>query len=127
MAGRKDLYKILEVTRDADQDDIRKAYRKMALKYHPDKQGGKTEAEIEAASTKFKGVSEAYEILSDPEKKSKYDNGVEVEDIDNPHASAGGGGGFHGGHGGPGGIDPNLIFQMFMQQQHGGGGGMRFG
>ena len=125
MAGRKDLYKILEVTRDADQDDIRKAYRKMALKYHPDKQGGKTEAEIEAASTKFKAVSEAYEILSDPEKKSRYDSGVEVEDIDNPHASAGGGGGFHGGHGG---IDPNLIFQMFMQQQHGGGGGgMRFG
>lgn len=124
MAGRKDLYKILEVTRDADQDDIRKAYRKMALKYHPDKQGGKTEVEIEAASTKFKAVSEAYEILSDPEKKSRYDSGVEVEDIDNPHASAGGGGGFHGGHGG---IDPNLLFQMFMQQQHGGGGGMRFG
>jgi DnaJ homolog subfamily C member 7 len=126
MAGRKDLYKILEVPRDSEQDDFRKAYRKLALKYHPDKQGGKSEAEIEAASTKFKAVSEAYEILSDPEKKAKYDSGVEVEDLDNPHASGGGGGGFHGGpHGG---IDPNIIFQMFMQQQHGGGGrGMRFG
>lgn len=120
MAGRKDLYKILEVTRDADQDDIRKAYRKLALKYHPDKQGGKSDAEIEAASTKFKAISEAYEILSDTEKKARYDSGVEVEDIDNPHASAGGGG-FHGGHGG---IDPNILFQMFMQQN---GGGMRFG
>jgi DnaJ homolog subfamily C member 7 len=129
MAGRKDLYKILEVTRDAEQDDFRKAYRKLALKYHPDKQGGKSEAEAEAASTKFKAVSEAYEILSDPEKKARYDSGVEVEDIDNPHASPGGrggGGGFHG-HGGHGGIDPNIIFQMFMQQQQGGGGGMRFG
>lgn len=118
MAGRKDLYKILEVSRDADPDDIRKAYRKLALKCHPDKQAGKSEAEIEIASTKFKAVSEAYEILSDPEKKSKYDSGVDIEDIDNPHAG-------HGGGGGHGGIDPNVLFQMFMQQQ--GGGGMRFG
>eukprot|EP00604_Paraphysomonas_vestita_P000670 CAMPEP_0174824782 /NCGR_PEP_ID=MMETSP1107-20130205/38037_1 /TAXON_ID=36770 /ORGANISM="Paraphysomonas vestita, Strain GFlagA" /LENGTH=308 /DNA_ID=CAMNT_0016053973 /DNA_START=569 /DNA_END=1495 /DNA_ORIENTATION=+ len=126
MAGRKDLYKILEVGRDADPDDIRKAYRKLALKYHPDKQAGKSEAEIETASTKFKAVSEAYEILSDPEKKSKYDSGVDIEDLDNPHAGHGGGGGF-GGHGGHSGIDPNILFQMFMQQQGGGHGGMRFG
>ena len=120
MAGRKDLYKILEVSRDADADDVRKAYRRLALKYHPDKQAGKSEAEVEAASSKFKAISEAYEILSDPEKKSKYDSGVEIEDIDNPHA----GGGNYGGHGGHGGVDPNILFQMFMQQQ---GGGMRFG
>jgi DnaJ homolog subfamily C member 7 len=115
-AGRKDLYGILGVAQDADDDAIRKAYRKAALKCHPDKQANKSEEEKAAAEALFKSTSEAYEILSDSEKRSRYDQGVEVEDLENPHASA------HG-HGGHGGIDPNILFQMFMQQQHGHGRG----
>lgn len=118
--GKKDLYKSLGVMRDATEDDIKKAYKKLALKYHPDRNSNKSEAEKELANTKFKEIGEAYEILSDPEKKQRYDQGVDVEDIDNPHAGPRG-----GGMGGMGGIDPNMIFQMFMQQQ--GGGGRRGG
>jgi DnaJ family protein C protein 7 len=122
MAKRKDLYKILGVARDADEKEINKAYKKAALLYHPDKQTGKSDEERAAAEAKFKAVGEAYEVLSDPEKKARYDSGVDVEDLDNPHAGPGGhgGGGYHGGHGG---IDPSVLFQMFMQQQGGGGGG----
>lgn len=64
----KDYYKILGVGRNASQDEIKKAYRKLALKYHPDKTKGDKEAE-----TKFKEISEAYEVLKDPEKRKKYD------------------------------------------------------
>ena len=119
--GKKDLYKSLGVMRDATDSEIKKAYKKSALKWHPDRNSSKSEAEQETANTKFKEIGEAYEILSDPEKKQRYDQGVDVEDIDNPHAGPGGRGGH--GHGGMGGIDPNMLFQMFMQQQGGGGGG----
>ena len=61
-----DYYKILNVSKNATSDEIKKQYKKMALKYHPDRSGGDTEM--------FKKVSEAYEILSNPEKKSEYDN-----------------------------------------------------
>lgn len=64
----KDYYKILGVTKSASQEDIKKAYRKLAVKYHPDKTKGDKEAE-----NKFKEVSEAYEVLKDPEKRRKYD------------------------------------------------------
>ena len=114
---RKDLYKILGVARDADEKDISRAYKKAALKYHPDRQSGKTDEERAAAEAMFKSIGEAYEILSDKEKKERYDSGVEVEDIDDPH------GGHHRGGGGHGGIDPSVLFQMFMQQQGGGMGG----
>lgn len=65
-------------------------------------------------------------MLSDPTKKQRYDDGVEEQDLDNPHAQPGGGHGGMQGHGGMGGIDPEMLFQMFMQQQGGGGvgGGM---
>jgi len=64
-----DYYSTLGVDRNASSDDIKKAYRKLAIKYHPDKNGGDKESE-----RKFREVSEAYETLSDPEKKRKYDN-----------------------------------------------------
>lgn len=64
-----DYYKTLGVTKDATSDDIKKAYRKLALKYHPDKNPGNKEAE-----DKFKKMSEAYAVLSDAEKRKEYDN-----------------------------------------------------
>lgn len=63
-----DYYKTLEIDRNASQDQIKKAYRKLAIKYHPDKNPGNKEAE-----TKFKQISEAYQILSDKNKKQQYD------------------------------------------------------
>jgi curved DNA-binding protein len=64
----KDYYKILGLTKTATQEEIKKAYRKLAVKYHPDKNPDNKEAEA-----KFKEVSEAYEVLKDPEKRKKYD------------------------------------------------------
>ena len=69
----KDLYEILGLSRDASENDIKKAYKKLALKYHPDRQGGKSDKEKKEAEEKFKEISWAYSILSDPEKKQRYD------------------------------------------------------
>ena len=64
----RDFYKILEIKKNAKDDEIKKAYRKLTLKYHPDKNQGD-----EAAKEKFHDVAAAYEILSDKEKRRKYD------------------------------------------------------
>jgi molecular chaperone DnaJ len=71
--ANKDYYSILGVERNADEDTIKKAYRKLAIQYHPDKQVGKSESEKKAAEEMFKDVNEAYEVLSDKEKRHKYD------------------------------------------------------
>jgi DnaJ-class molecular chaperone len=66
----QDYYEVLGVDRDADEDAVKKAYRRLALKWHPDRHEGDGQA---AAETKFKQISEAYEVLSDPQKRGKYD------------------------------------------------------
>ncbi|MFC2151560.1 molecular chaperone DnaJ [Bacteroidota bacterium] len=85
--SKRDYYEVLEISKSASQDEIKKAYRKQAIKFHPDKNPGDKDAE-----TKFKEAAEAYEILSNPDKRSRYDRfghaGV---------SGASGAGGFGGG------------------------------
>ena len=69
--AKKDFYDVLGLSRQASADDIKKAYRKMAMKYHPDKNLGDKSAEDQ-----FKSISEAYEILSDPVKRKSYDDKI---------------------------------------------------
>ena len=100
----KDLYETLGVSRSASADEIKKAYRKLAIKYHPDKNQGNKEAE-----EKFKEISHAYEILSDSKKRAQYDQFGEAA-----FQNGGGGGGAY--------QDPFDIFS----QVFGGGGGSIF-
>ena len=68
MTEETDYYKILEVNKDASADDLKKAYRKLAMKYHPDRNPNDKEAE-----SKFKEINEAYEVLKDDQKRAAYD------------------------------------------------------
>ena len=117
MADKRDYYEVLGVSKDASADEIKRAYRKMAIKYHPDKNPGNKEAE-----EKFKEAAEAYDVLSDTEKRQKYDQfghsmgpqgfggaggfgggGMSMEDIFSHFGDIFGGrfgGGFSGGFGG---------------------------
>ena len=70
----KNYYEILEINKNANKEEIKSAYKKLALKYHPDK----NKTNKEEAENKFKEISEAYEILSDDQKKFNYDNGQNV-------------------------------------------------
>jgi curved DNA-binding protein CbpA len=135
-----DYYDILGVKKTSSQKNIKKAYRKLALKYHPDKV---PEEQKEAAEEKFVRVSEAYAVLSDDEKRKVYDKygkqgleamerGVDPEEAgfgaggSFPGSDGGGGGGgqhFHFSGGGPGGhFDAFRIFEEFFSQGGGGGG-----
>ncbi|MEX2607800.1 MAG: molecular chaperone DnaJ [Kiritimatiellia bacterium] len=126
MAQKEDYYKVLGVGRDAGKDEIKKAYRKLAIKYHPDKNPGDT-----AAEEQFKIATEAYEVLSDEQKRQKYDQfGHAAFGPGRGGAGAGGFGGvdleealrtFMGAFGGSGGGGGGSIFENFF----GGGGGGR--
>lgn len=109
---RKDYYKILGLSKTATETEIKKAYRKLALQYHPDKNAGDEKAEA-----RFKEVGEAYAILSDPQKKARFDSGADLD---------GGMGGFPGG-GMDGGVDINDVFAQMFGQGGGGFGGGGFG
>ena len=118
--SKRDYYAVLEVAKNASADDIKKAYRKMAIKYHPDKNPGDKEAE-----EKFKEAAEAYEVLSNPEKKQLYDQ----YGHQGLGGNAGFGGGGRGGFGG-GGMNMEDIFSHFgdvFGGQFGGGGSSRGG
>ena len=73
MAERRDYYEVLGVDKSASVDDIKAAYRKAALKWHPDRWVNGSEQEKKTAEEKFKEASEAYSVLSDPDKKARYD------------------------------------------------------
>ena len=73
MAEKRDYYEVLGLQKGASADDIKGAYRKAALKWHPDRWVSGTDAEKKTAEAKFKEASEAYSVLSDPDKKAKYD------------------------------------------------------
>ena len=71
--AKRDYYEVLGVDKNASENDIKKAYRKAAMKYHPDKFANATDAEKKDAEEKFKEINEAYQVLSDNEKKQQYD------------------------------------------------------
>jgi molecular chaperone DnaJ len=108
--AKRDYYEILGISRGASEDEIKKAYRKMAIKHHPDKNPGDKKAE-----ENFKEAAEAYEVLSTPDKRQRYD---QYGHAANASSASGGGGGHYGG-----GMDMNDIFSQFGDIFGGGFGG----
>lgn len=108
--SKRDYYEVLEISKSASAEEIKKSYRKMAIKFHPDKNPGDKEAE-----EKFKEAAEAYEVLSDDQKRARYDQFG--------HAGMSGNGGFGGGGFGGGGMNMEDIFSQFGDIFGGGFGG----
>ncbi len=126
--AKKDFYSTLNVSRTASADEIKKAYRKLAMQFHPDKNPGDKKAE-----EKFKEISEAYDTLSDQKKRDMYDRfghaGAQggFGGGENPFGGAGGFGGFGGAAGGPGADNFQDIFGDIFGDVFGAGGGPRGG
>lgn len=119
MAEKRDYYEVLGVQKNANADEIKKAYRKAAIQYHPDKNPGDKQAE-----EKFKEAAEAYDVLSNPDKRARYDQFGHA----GMSGAAGGGGGFGGFSGfSGGGFSMEDIFSQFgdIFGGHFGGGGFR--
>ena len=106
--AKRDFYEVLGVSKTASDEEIKKAYKKMAIKYHPDRNPGDKEAE-----EKFKEAAEAYDVLRDPQKRQQYDQF-------GPDAFGPGAGGFGGGAG----MSMDDIFSMFGDIFGGGGFGV---
>lgn len=116
MADKRDYYEVMGLSKGASDDEIKKAYRSLAKKYHPDLHPGDKEAEA-----KFKELNEAYEVLSDKDKKARYDQ-FGFAGVD-PNFGGGAGGGNP--WGGAGGFDVSDIFDSFFGGFGGGFGGRR--
>ena len=132
--SKQDYYDLLEITKGADGDEIKKSYRKLAMQYHPDRN-----PDDKAAEQKFKDISEAYEILKDDQKRSAYDQFGHAAFEQGGPGGMGGGFGGPGGPGGPGfagGGFADIFEEMFgggfaqrggpQQQQSGRGSDLRF-
>lgn len=125
----KDYYKVLGVERDADERQIKSAYRKLSKVYHPDK-AVKLGITKEDAEKKMAGINEAYEVLSTPELRQRFDNGDDPNSNEPQHQHGGNPfGGFGGGGGNPfmfqqgGGGGPQFNFKFGGSRGGGGGGG----
>ena len=116
MAEKRDYYEVLGVPKGASEDEIKKAYRKVAKKYHPDLNPDDKEAEA-----KFKEAGEAYEVLSDPAKRQRYDQFGHAGVDPNFGAGGGGYGGAYGGGVDFGDFDIGDIFSSFFGGNPGGG------
>ena len=116
MAEKRDYYEVLGLSKGATAEEIKKAYRKLAMKYHPDYNPGDKDAE-----EKFKEINEANEVLSDPEKRQRYDQ-YGFAGVDPSYGAGQGAGGF-GGFGGAGGVDLGDIFGDIFGSGFGGGFG----
>lgn len=116
--AKKDYYEVLGVSKTASESEIKKGYRKLANKYHPDKVNNSSESEKAEAEKNFKEINEAYQVLSDSTKKQQYDQYGHAAFEQGGGSSSGGFGGF----GGFGGDDLGDIFGSFFGGSGGFGG-----
>jgi molecular chaperone DnaJ len=109
--SKRDYYEVLGVDRDADKAEVKKAYRRLAIKYHPDKN-----PDDPTAGEKFREATEAYEVIKDPQKRSQYDQfGHMDQNAGFGQAGFGGAGGFN--------VDLNDALESFLRNFGMGGGG----